>query len=119
MNNYKNLIFTTHALARLKKRSINQEAIYKTVNLPDNKFKKQANYKFIKTVKGRNIQVISQFKTQQKKWLIISVWVRGEDDQPSLIWQLITLPFKILYKLLAKIAKIILSYNKKSRRHRQ
>ncbi len=122
MNNYKNLIFTTHALERLKKRSISLEAIYQTVNFPDKKFQKQANIKFIKSVKDRNVQVIAQFKDQVQKWLIISVWVRGEDDQASLAWQMISLPFKLLYyllRLLAKTAKNILSYNKNFRRHRQ
>lgn len=119
MSSYKNLIFTKHALARLKKRTVSPDSIYQAVNFPDKKIKKAENYKFIKKVRDRNVQVIAQFKAKEQKWLIISVWVRGEDDQNSLVWQLLSLPFKLAWFLIAKIAKIILSYNKNSVRHKR
>lgn len=115
---YKNLIFTDHAYHRLKQRSISEFSVYQTINQADKTNYKNNNQKFIKTINGRKIHIVAKFNKQQNKWVVISVWVRGEEDKNSLVWQIISLPFKLIYYLLAKIATIILSHNKKSRRHR-
>lgn len=108
---FKNLIFTDHALERMSLRGISQDQIKQTLDYPDRTFAsdKPNQIKFIRSLNNRTIHVVGKHLDDQKKWLIISVWVRGEDDPIPLMWQLITFPFKIV----AKIAKIILSHIKK------
>lgn len=110
-SNYKNLVFTNHALERLKLRSLSKNQIYQTINRPDQTKagKKAGTTKFFKTLKQRRIQVIASELKKENKWLIISLWVRGETDPTPFMWKIITFPFKII----AKIARIILSYIKK------
>lgn len=106
---YKNLIFTDHALHRTTLRSIRLEAIYQTVNNPNQSFNQEDNQeeaaiKFIKSINDRQHHVIAK-KTDQGQWLVISVWIRGEEDPVPLMWQLLTFPFKVLWRLINKIIK--------------
>lgn len=106
--NYKNLVFTKHALERLGDRSISMDAIWQTVSHPDKKFKNDGNStKFIKTVGGRKVHTVATYLNKENKWLVVSVWVRGEDDKQPLVWQIIVLPFKILWWLLKAIFKTL------------
>lgn len=105
---YKNIIFTDHAYHRAMQRSIQVHAIYETISSPD--FTKKvgdSKTKFYKTINQRKYQVIAIYKSDQKKHLVISAWVRGEEDKPSLVWQLITLPFKLLWFIVSLCFRII------------
>ncbi len=108
---YQNLIFTDHALDRIKLRTISQHQVQQILTHPEKTFPshKPDQIKFIRTLNNRTIHVVVKQLADQKKWLIISVWVRGEDDSIPFVWKIITFPFKII----AKIANIILSYIKK------
>lgn len=102
---YKNLIFTDHALHRTTLRSIRHEAIYQAVNNPDQSFNQEEDaYKFTKLINDRQHHVIAK-KIDEDKWLVISVWIRGEEDPVPLIWQLLTFPFKVLWLLIKKSFK--------------
>lgn len=107
---YHNLIFTDHAFERLRLRSVSKDQVYQVVSDPDKKFpsNKLQQIKFTRIINHRHIQLVAKHLADQNKWLIVSVWVRGEDDPAPLTWQIITFPFKIL----AKVAIIILSYIK-------
>jgi hypothetical protein len=109
---YKNLVFTNHALERLKLRSVSRDQAWQVISNPDKKFpsNKLQQVKFTRFINDRNIQLVAKHLPDQNKWLIVSVWVRGEDDPVPLMWKIIILPFKII----AKIARIILSHIKKS-----
>lgn len=102
--NYKNLIFSNHAFERIKGRSVSQDAVWAAINHPDKRFSQGENTtKFIRSVSNRKVHAVATFLKHEQKWLVVSVWVRGEDDQLPLVWQLITLPFKILWWLLKLI----------------
>ncbi len=94
-------IFTKHSLERLKQRSISQDAAESVIAHPDRTEpgKKPDTVKFVRQLNGRNIQLIATYLADQKKWLIVSAWVRGEDDKESLSWILLTLPFKLIWNL--------------------
>lgn len=98
-------IFTKHALQRLSERSISQDAAEAVLSHPDSTVpgKKPGTVKFIRQLQGRNIQLVATYLDDQKKWLVVSAWVRGEDDKVPFIWQLITLPFKLILMLLKLI----------------
>ncbi len=107
---YKNLVFTNHAYQRSLSRSITKENIFQTVNNPSQKIALPDNkVKFIKKINDRQIQIIATKLPDSQQWLIVSVWVRGEADQPSLVWQILSLPFKLGWLML----KILLSIIKK------
>jgi hypothetical protein len=95
-------IFTKHALQRLKERSISVEQAESVLRHPSETIpgKKPDTVKFIRTVNGRNMQLVGTYLADQKKWLIVSAWVRGEEDKIPLAWQLITLPFKLVWLLM-------------------
>lgn len=108
-NYYKNIIFTKHALERMNKRSISTDRIWQVINHPDKSFvesssgSKGTTKKFLKEVGGRKYQAVATYLTDEKKYLVISTWVRGEDDKQSIIWIIITLPFKIIWWIFKKL----------------
>ncbi|CAN5308168.1 hypothetical protein BH10PAT2_BH10PAT2_3550 [soil metagenome] len=93
-------IFTKHSLERLKQRSISQDTAESVLQHPDHTVpgKKPGTIKFVRIMNGRNIQLIATYLEDQKKWLVVSAWVRGEDDKVPFMWLLITLPFKLLWR---------------------
>ncbi|GIK83706.1 MAG: hypothetical protein BroJett025_03280 [Patescibacteria group bacterium] len=104
---YKNIIFTKHAYERIVDRSLALHSVFETVNYPDAVYKKDSkSNKYIKTIQNRRYHVVATYKPDQKKHLIISAWVRGEEDKQPLIWQLITLPFKIVWWLIKRLFKL-------------
>lgn len=101
---YKNLIFTKHGLNRMLERSITAESVYQTVSYPNKeKNEGRGSKKFVRTISGRKYHVIAQWKSIEQKWLIISVWVRGENDRVPLSVQIVLLPFRLLWWVIKKI----------------
>jgi len=100
-------IFTKHALQRLSERSISQALAETVLRQPDRTEpgKKPGTVKFIRVVNGRNVQLVGTFLDDQKKWLIVSAWVRGEDDKVPLTWLIITWPFKAIWWLIVWLFK--------------
>jgi len=97
---YKSLIFTTHALARSKQRHLQLEDIYQTVKFPEKTISlDKGKVKVIKHLGGRQIQVVTAPASEKNQRLLISVWVRGEEDQASLLIQIFE-SFKRLVKFM-------------------
>src|SRR5258708_6649532 len=97
-------IFTKHALQRLKERGISVDQAEMVLRNPSQTIpgKKPDTVKFMRDVNGRNMQLVGTYLADQKKWLIVSAWVRAEEDRIPLIWQVITAPFKLAWWLLKK-----------------
>lgn len=108
---YKNLIFTTHALERMSDRSISPHAVWQVISAPEKtKSSGEGAKKYIKTLSERKYHIVAKYLAQEQKYLVISVWVRGEDDKVSFVWQLIALPFKFIWwqvKLIVKALKFL------------
>ena len=103
-NKYKNLIFTKHALERMGKRSIAKDKIWQVINKADKKTNKgRDNKKYIKEINDRTYHAVATYLKDERKHLVISAWVRGEDDKQSFIWLLITAPFKLIWWILKKL----------------
>jgi hypothetical protein len=102
-------IFTKHALERLQQRSISQDTAEAVLYHPDRTEpgQKPNTVKFIRTIHGRNVQIVATYLEDQKKWLVVSAWVRGEDDKVPFAWLLITLPFKLLWWLGKKLFMLL------------
>ena len=98
------IILSKHALARAKSRRIAIALLEKIILKPDKTFTlKDDKFKFVKNLAGRHYQVVATQLKKENKWLVISAWVKGEDDQPPFAWTLITAPFRVIWWLLKKI----------------
>ncbi len=86
-NAYKNIILTNHTEERMALRRISREMILSTVQKPDSQEKEaDGDTQFVKTINKRPLHVVAAYLKDEKKWLIKTVWVRGEDD-PQPLWK--------------------------------
>lgn len=92
------IILTNHARERMRKRKLAESDVELTLRKPDKSHpgKKPGTVKFIKFIDGRNHQVVAKYLDDQKKWLVLSVWVRGEDDFNWVEW-LVLAPFRLIW----------------------
>lgn len=103
---YQRLVFTNHAWNRLQDRSVSLDLIWRTVSEPTQQIALgESKTKYIRELNDRPIHVVASWLPHEQKWLVISVWVRGEADKVSIIWQILTLPFKIVWWLFKLIVK--------------
>ncbi len=95
------IILSKHALERARLRHIELSVIEQIILNPEQKINlRDGKFKFIKNLNNRHYQIVAADIKKENKWLVISVWVRGEDDRLPLIWILISAPFKFLWWLL-------------------
>jgi hypothetical protein len=102
-------VLTNHARERLKQRWITEDAIESVLRSPERTEpgSKPESVKFVRTLNGRQIHVVAKYLQDQDRWLVLSVWVRGEDDQAPLAWQLMTLPFKAVWWMCKQIVQTL------------
>jgi len=100
-------ILTHHAKERLQQRWITESVIESVLRSPDRTEpgSKPETVKFVRVINDRQVQVVGKYLMAEDKWLVLSVWVRGENDQEPLIWTIITFPFKLIFKLLSRIVQ--------------
>jgi hypothetical protein len=81
------VVFTDHALKRLRQRRLTREMVISAVQSPDKREREaDGDTEFIRTINGRKVHVIGLYLADERKWLIKSTWVRGEED-PIPFWQ--------------------------------
>ncbi|HEX2621095.1 MAG TPA: DUF4258 domain-containing protein [Phototrophicaceae bacterium] len=111
---YKNVVFTDHAIERLKLRRITQDMVVNTLKKPEHQEPEaDGDTKFTRKIQNRHVQVVSRYLPDEKKWLVISAWVRGEED-PQPVWkQLLSFIWRSIRGLLSGSGE---SSNNRSRR---
>lgn len=79
---YGNMIWTNHSIERLAKRNISQSDAIKVMQNPDKTYpgKKADTVKFIRTINNRRIHLVGKLN-EDKQWVVLTAWVRGEEDQ--------------------------------------
>ena len=96
---YENVIFTDHALKRLRRRRITADMVVRTIQKPDRReLEADGDTKFIKDIQTRKVHVVSRYLDDQQRWLVISAWVRGEEDPKPLWLRLLMLPLRLFRK---------------------
>ena len=110
---YKSLVFTNHGLDRLESRSITQDMVWRAISNQNKKYHEKGKTKFIATINGRRIHVVAEKLQKEGKWLVISAWVRGEDDQAPLAWRIISFPFWLMWQILKLVLQLFMPNNKK------
>lgn len=74
-NNYKNLIFTNHALNRIYEREIKKETAYEAFKNFDKKNnKKDGKTEFIKKIDKHIITLVAK-KNEKNEWIVLSAWM--------------------------------------------
>jgi hypothetical protein len=103
-------ILTNHARERLKERWITEDAIASVLRSPERTVPgaKPDTVKFIRTLNDRQVQVVGKYLPDQDRWLVLSVWVRGEEDQAPLTWRIISFPVKLLAKGIVSLINALL-----------
>ncbi len=79
--------FTTHALERMKLRNIYRYEVKNTILDPEKMVEDEDDkIKFIgkELSLNRSYHVVAKFLADENKWLVISAWIRGEEDDGSL-----------------------------------
>lgn len=73
---YQGIIWTNHALERLKARKIPQEFAWKTFRFPDGskQGKSGGSQEFVKKIENHTITLIAK-QNEKREWLILSVWI--------------------------------------------
>jgi len=73
--NYKGLIWTNHAMDRMRERSIKQGDAWATWSSPGQSKKGSApgSWVYYKTYGGETIEVVAK-QNEKKEWIILSVW---------------------------------------------
>lgn len=82
-NHFGGVIWTNHALDRLRERGIKQGDAWAVFNRPEQSRKgNSGNWVYYRTYGGQRIEVVAK-QNEKKEWLILSVWSRpiGESDQ--------------------------------------
>lgn len=101
INVYRDLIFTNHALVRLKERGISQGDAWAVWRNPDSSnFAKSKNaFVYYKTFGKTKIEVVAK-QNEKKQWIVLSVWSKNKDNfEKSGFGQ------SLIERLLAKIFK--------------
>ena len=73
---YQGIIWTNHALERLKYRKIPQEYAWKAFRFPDSSHqgKTQGSHEFVKSIQKHMITTIAK-QNDRKEWIILSAWI--------------------------------------------
>lgn len=75
------ITFTHHAEERMALRRITRAMIAAAVEAPDRtEPEADGDTKFIRRIEGRQVYVIGRYLPAERKWLVKSTWVRGEND---------------------------------------
>jgi hypothetical protein len=79
--NHETVRFTKHARERLDLRRLSEDMIIEVMRKPNTTRNiDDGKIKFTGKVMGANVHAICKPLIEENKWLVISLWVRGEDD---------------------------------------
>ena len=81
-NHYKGVIWTNHALERLKQRGVSQGDAWATWARPDQSRRGSApgSWVYYKTYGNQKIEVVAK-KNEKNEWIILSVWSKETGPQ--------------------------------------
>lgn len=79
---FKGVIFTNHALARLKQRKIKQGDAWATLKRPDQSRRGETSgsWVFHKTYGKTRVEVVAK-KNDKRQWVVLSVWSKEFDGK--------------------------------------
>jgi hypothetical protein len=94
------IILTDHVRRRMRLRGISEGDISLALRESDRRFSSgDGREKFIKYLDREPLHVIAK-RNSVGDWVVLSAWIRGQDDPLPLWWRAIRLPFLLLWHLL-------------------
>lgn len=97
-NHFGGVIWTNHALLRLRERGIKQGNAWATWRNPEQSRKgASGNWVYYKTFGKERIEVVAK-QNEKKEWIILSVWAKPYYSKVKKTKSLITLLVKKLFK---------------------
>lgn len=108
--NHKTVVFTKHARERMMLRRISEDMAIQVMRNPDHiKKVDDGKVKFIGKSRGANVHVVGRPIPDENKWLVVSLWVRGEDDPGSPVHYRggKPVPMSVMFALLLLLVTII------------
>jgi hypothetical protein len=80
--NYRGLIWTNHALSRMRERGIKQGDAWATWKRPDNSryAKNRGAWVYHKTYGDNKVEVVAK-QNEKKEWVVLSVWSKQIQTQ--------------------------------------
>ncbi|HKB88387.1 MAG TPA: DUF4258 domain-containing protein [Patescibacteria group bacterium] len=82
-NHFRGIIWTNHAIERMRERGILQGDAWATWNRPDQSRKGvSGNWVYYKNWSGTQIEVVAK-QNDKKEWIILSVWSRMVNNRES------------------------------------
>lgn len=86
--NHETVVFTKHARERLNQRKLGEDMIIQVMQKPNKTYEQDdGKIKFIGKNMGAKIHAICKPIPEENKWLVITLWVRGEDDAGNFVNQ--------------------------------
>jgi hypothetical protein len=83
---YTDFILTHHAEERMALREVDRHMVEMAFKRPDERvIEDDGDTRFIRTINGRELQVVGKFLDDEHRWLVKSLWVRGEDDEDNVL----------------------------------
>ncbi|MCB9460117.1 MAG: DUF4258 domain-containing protein [Anaerolineaceae bacterium] len=83
---HRTVIFTNHARDRLDLRKISKDMVIQVMRNPNRTYAiDDGKIKFIGKTMGAKVHAVCKPILEENKWLVITLWVRGEDDAGNFI----------------------------------
>jgi hypothetical protein len=84
--NHETVVFTKHAKDRLDLRRLGEDMVIDVMRKPHMTHQlDDGKIKFIGKTMGAKVHAICKPIPEENKWLVISLWVRGEDDAGNFV----------------------------------
>ena len=84
--NHETVVFTKHARERLELRKTGEDMVIQVMRNPSTTHSiEDGKIKFLGKSMGAKVHVIAKPIPEQNKWLVVSLWVRGEDDAGNFV----------------------------------
>ena len=91
------IVYTDHAHERIGLRRLSKTSIEQTIRHPDRVQKiENGETKYTKRMGSKLYQVVVKIDHQQEAIIVVSAWIRGQEDPPDYLWKFITLPFRLI-----------------------
>lgn len=79
-NHYGGIIWTNHALQRLRERGIKQGDAWATWRKPDRSRYEDATWVYTRTINHQDVEVVAK-KNERGEWIVLSVWSKPVSRQ--------------------------------------
>jgi hypothetical protein len=83
---YTDFVLTNHAEERMALREVDRQMVEMAIKRPDERVPEDdGDTRFVRTINGRELHVVGKFLSDEHRWLVKSLWIRGEADEDNVL----------------------------------